>query len=138
MVYITVPILFNVCNHINAYTVNFILYILLLELLFTIINTIINIKGAVIMNIKKACLSLLSVIGILSPVTNVSASDLSYINSISETTPIILRHDAEVQHNKYLIDITGQDKDNVQSMYHYSHSSHGSHASHRSHYSSRY
>ena len=86
------------------------------------------------MSIKRGILSLLAAFGLLVPIA--SASDnLSYLNTVAENSPIILKHDLTVQRDKFLVNGLENAPDSVQSYYHYSHRSHSSHSSHRSHYS---
>lgn len=89
------------------------------------------------MKLKQLTAAILSIFGVTTPVSVFA----QHINSVEDSTPIVLQHSQDFQLSRSLIaDYHVKDNDKVD-LYHYSHASHyshSSHSSHRSHYSSSF
>ena len=89
--------------------------------------------------IQHVLVTIFTMLGFIAPI---STEANQYI-TIEEETPIILKHDIELQQEK-AFNLNEIHEANETALYHYSHRSHrshyshSSHRSHYSHYSSRY
>lgn len=80
--------------------------------------------------VKRVLITFLTMLGIITPIS----TEASQYVAVDDSTPIILKHDLEIQQEK----ANNINEADETALYHYSHSSHQSHyshSSHRSHYS---